>query len=80
MPVFVSALTSGKFGRVHVTELPELLELDDDELLLDEEELLLDDEELLLEEEELLDDELLDDRPLDPWPPQPTRLTIIAAK
>lgn len=79
MPVFVKALVSGKFGRLHATEPPELLELDDELLLDDDEELLLDELELLLEEE-LLEELLDDDGALDPWPPQATKPRINAAK
>lgn len=79
MPVFVKALVSGKFGRLHATELPELLELEDELLLEDDEELLLDELELLLEEE-LLEELLDDDGALDPWPPQATKPRINAAK
>lgn len=81
IPVLVSAFASGKLGRVHATDPPELLELDeelleDDELLDDE---LLDDE--LLDEDELLDDELLDDEELLLFcPPQAARLSSIAAR
>jgi hypothetical protein len=75
IPVLVSALASGKFGRLHITDPPELLELLEEEELLEE-----------LEDEELLDDELLEELLLDDdelplfCPPQAAKLKKIAAR